>query len=453
MNETIMIQDLTRGSPMQILLRFSMPFILGNLLQQVYNMADMVIVGQFVGSAGLTATSIGGELSTFFLFIIFGFSSAGQIIISQHIGAGCRERIAAIAGTLMTFVLSMAAVFTVAALLCCDLMLELVNVPPEARSYAHDYAFVYFTGMIPVFGFNVISAVLRGMGDSRHPFVFIAIAACTNIVLDLLFVGALHLACLGAALATVLSQALSFVIAVLYLYRHRDAFGFDFRLSSFRLNRREMAPMLKMGLPLSIQNAAVSLSMIFINRYINDYGVIAAAATAVGNKLVLVATICTTAMAAAGNTVIGQNFAAGKYRRVGQTMGCIFAVCAIFCGLLSVIILLFPEQTFSLFNREEGVLALAHMYAPIMVISLMGFAIRSAAQAFINGIGHSRLSFVSGMMDGIVARIGLSLLLGITLGMGVRGFWLGSALAGYVLPIFGAAYYASGRWKQWKPLV
>ena len=438
---------------MKQLLKFSVPFILANLLQQLYNLADMVIVGQFVGSAGLAAASSGGEIAIMFLYIAMGFASGGQIVIAQHIGAGSRDRVSKCVGTLFTFILCIAAVFTVLTLSLCDRMLRLVNVPEEAFGYAHDYSFVYFIGMIPVFGYNVVSAILRGMGDSKHPFVFVAIAAVLNVILDLLFVGPLGMSCFGAALATVISQTVSFIIAMIFLYRHRAEFGFDFRWSSFAIDRKELKSIAKMGMPLSVMNVAVDISMLFIARYINSYGVIAAAATAVGNKITMVATICTAAMMTAGNSVIAQNFAAKKYKRISATMGCILIICLGFAAILSVILVLFPEQVFSLFDRNPAVLELSHVYAPIGVISLVGFATRGTGFAFCNGIGNSRLSFIAGLLDGIVARIGFSLLFGVALEMGVKGFWLGNALAGNVIGVIVILYYFLADWKNRKLLV
>ena len=453
MSEKTLIRDLTQGKPMKQLLSFAFPFVLANLLQQAYNLADMVIVGQFVGSAGLAAASAGGELAMLFLFFALGFCSSGQIIISQHIGAGDRDRVGKTIGTLMTFILASAVVFTIFAALACDWLIALIKVPAEAQSYAHDYCFVYFLGMISVFGYNVVSAILRGMGDSKHPFLFVAIAAVTNIILDLIFVGPLKMACFGAALATIISQTLSFVIALIFMYRNRAAMGFDFKLRSFIPDSKELSAMLKLGLPLSIQNVAVSISMLVIARFINSYGVVASAATAVGNKLTLVATICCAAMMTAGNSIIAQSFAARKLDRVSQTTGCILIINASFCALVALIFALFPEQVFSLFDRDPEVLAMSHPYVPICAVNMLGFATRSTALAFINGIGNSRLSFIAGFIDGIIARIGLSLLFGLALGMGVRGFWLGSSLAGTVIGIIGIFYYFSGKWKTRKLLV
>ena len=438
---------------MKLLISFSLPFILAHLLQQMYNLADMMIGGRFVGSAGLAAASGGGELNMMFLYGAIAFSSGGQIVIAQHIGAGSTERISKTIGTMFSSMLIMAAVFMTFALSCCDWMLGLLNMPAEAMDYAHDYGMVYFSGMIPVFGYNIVSSILRGMGDSKHPFIFISISACTNVVLDLLFVGVLGWACFGAALATVISQTLSFVIALVFLYRHRADFGFDFQLKSFLIDGKELKAMAKMGAPLAVMNIAVSISMLYIARFINAYGVVASAATAVGNKITMVATLCTGAMMAAGNTIIGQNFAARKLRRVSEIIGCILIICLVFTGILAIVLVLFPEQVFSVFDKDPRVLELSHTYVLSGVISLLGFATRGPSFAFLNGIGNARLSFIGGLVDGIIARIGLSLLFGIYLGMGIEGFWLGSAIAGNVPGLFCVFYYFSGRWKHRELLV
>ena len=447
------MRDLTQGNPMKQLLKFAFPFILANLLQQAYNLVDLMIVGRFVGSAGLAAVASGGEMTMLFLFATMGFASGGQVVIAQHMGAGNRDKLGRTVGTLFTFVLAMGVVFMVLALTACGWGLRLLNVPPESMDYAYDYCMVYYIGMIPVCGYKVVSAILRGMGDSKHPFMFIALSAVLNVILDLIFVGPLQMACMGAALATVISQTVSFLVALVFLYRHRDEFGFDFRPRSFRIDKREVSAIFRIGLPLGVMNIAVSASMLIISSYVNAYGVVAAAASGVGNKITMVATICTGAMMTAGNSAIAQNFAAGKYRRVSTILGCILVICLGFCGLLALILALFPEQVFGIFDSDPAVLELSHSYVLPGVLNLIGFATRGAGFAFCNGIGNAKLTFYGGLFDGIVARIGLGLLFGITMGMGVQGFWLGNGIAGNIIGLIVLPYYLSGKWKSHKLLV
>ena len=453
MQQKSIIKDLTTGSPVKQLLTFALPFIFANLLQQVYNMADMVIIGQYVGSAGLAAASNSGELAMFFLFIGMGFANAGQVIISQHIGAGNRDKLQATIGTLFTFGFILSACCTVLSLALCDRALTLVNIPEAAMKYAHDYAFTYFCGMIPVFGYNMVSSILRGMGDSKHPFIFIAISAVLNIGLDLLFVGVFHMECFGAALATVISQTTSFIISIIFLYRHRDSFGFDFRRQSFRIDKQALKPIVRLGLPISIQSIAISGSMLYINSCINSLGIVAAAATAVGNKITLIVTICTQAMQAAGNSLVAQNFGAKKFQRVSSTLLSILCFCMAFCLVLGILVLIFPRAIFSVFDRDPAVLALAPRFAIYCIINLVGFATRAAGFALLNGIGYASLSFAASIVDGIVARIGFSLLFGEVMQMGIEGYWLGGAIAGNVIGVICLFYYLSGRWKKRQLLV
>ncbi len=453
MSKASLSTDLTTGRPFRQLVTFSIPFIISNLLQQAYNLADMAIVGRFIGSAGLSAASAGGEIAMFYLFLCMGFGAAGQIIIAQNVGIGNQKGVSRTIGTLFTLQFIFGAILCTLSIVICDPFLRILNVPEEAFQFAHEYSLVLFAGMIPVFGYNTVSSILRGMGDSKHPMMFIALSASLNVVLDLLFVGPLQMGCFGAALATVLAQTIAFIVSITFLIRNKEAFGFDFKLRSFAMDKAILKTIFSLGLPLTLQNAAVSISMLYVNSYINAMGVVASAATAVGNKVTLLATICTQALTTAGSSIVAQNFAAGKHKRVSLTVVYILIISLVYCGIMALLLLLFPEQIFGIFDRNPEVLALGRLYAPIGAINFIGFASRAPAMGFINGIGFSKLSFVTGFVDGIVARIGLSLLFGITMGMGITGFWLGSTLAGYVFLFVGVVYYAMGTWRKRKPLV
>lgn len=204
-------QDLTVGSIPQKLLLFSAPLMLSNLLQIVYNLVDMAVVGRFVGSAGLSAVVNGGDVVTLATTLCMGFAAAGQILIAQYVGQKKPERVSRTIGTLFTFMTLLALAMTAAGLLLSDWLLSVIRVPPEAVVQAKDYTVVCFCGMCFIFGYNEVSAILRGMGDSRHPMIFVAVAALTNLLLDLLFVAGFGWNVRGAAFATVIGQGLSFI--------------------------------------------------------------------------------------------------------------------------------------------------------------------------------------------------------------------------------------------------
>ena len=292
-----------------------------------------------------------------------------------------------------------------------------------------------------------MSAILRGMGDSRHPFEFIAIATVINIVLDILFVGPLHMGPLGAALATVIGQAVSFLFALRLLYRNREQICFDFRPAHFRLYRSVTGPLLALGIPMVIQSAAVTFSMLFVNSYVNAYGAVAIAVTGVARKLEMMIGVISQAISSAGGAMISQALGAGKTERVPKVVFHALWIVAVPAAVMALITALRPEWLFGLFSDDQAVLAMAVTYIPVAMVQYLGATLRPANFALINGSGHSRLNLAVALLDGIVSRIGLALLLGVTLNWGIRGFWFGNAFAGLVPFLIGGTYLLSGRWR------
>ena len=448
-----MVKDLTTGPVSRTLVTFALPMLLANLLQTVYNMVDMVVIGQFVGSVGLAAVSIGTDIIHIPTFLAMGFCNAGQVIISQYVGAGDKKSVARTIGTLFTVLLLGSLALTVICIICANTFLNLMNTPQEAFALARDYSLTCYAGLFFTFGYLLVSAVLRGMGDSRHPLIFIAIAAVTNLILDLVFVAVFEWAAFGAALATVIGQAISFIASIIYLYRHRESFGFDFKPASFKVDRFVLSRFLKLGVPMCVQSVAINFSMIFVNAYINAYGVIAAAVTGIGGKLTLVTSVVSSSFSTSGAAMVGQCLGAGKTERVPRIISFSMLVNLTFATILTALTVLLPRQIFGLFNTDPEVLEMAMVFIPCAVLNYYGFALRSPFFSLINGVGHAKLNLSVGILDGVVGRIGLALLLGITAGMGIQGFWYGNVLAGYIPIFIGGTYYISGKWKTQKLLI
>lgn len=442
------IRDLTHGSVTQLLLVFAFPLLCSNLLQTFYNMVDMVVIGRFVGKTGLSAVSIGGDVLHFLTFLVMGFSNAGQVILSQYIGAGQHDRVKGTIGTMFTVTFGMAVVLSIFCSIFLDNFLQLMNTPAECLQYTRDYSFICVLGLIFIYGYNLVSAILRGMGDSKHPFIFIAVATVVNLILDLVFVAGFGMGPAGAALATVIGQAVSFLWAIFYLYRHKEAFGFDFKLQSFRPDPVVLPKLVKLGLPMILQSAAINFSMLFVNSYINAYGVVASAVTGIGNKLGSITAVVTNALSTAGSSMVGQNIGAEKYHRVPKIIGVSAIFDVAFALLLSFLTVFFPRTIFGFFNADPEVLDMAMTYIPVAVLLYMGFAARSPFFALINGSGNARLNLIVGLLDGVICRVGLAMLMGLAMNMGIMGFWLGNAFAGYMPFLIGGVYFLTGRWKK-----
>ncbi|MGM9662374.1 MAG: MATE family efflux transporter [Oscillospiraceae bacterium] len=448
-----LIHDLTTGSVTKKLLLFAAPLFLSSLLQVVYNMVDMAVVGQAVGKSGLSAVSLGGDVLTALTFVATGLSNAGQVIISQFIGADQRGHLNRLIGTMFTFLLSSALVLSALCLLLREQILQWINTPPEALSYARDYLIPCALGLFFIYGYNMVSAILRGMGDSRHPFLFIATASVLNVLLDLLFVLRLGWGTRGAALATVIAQAVSFLCAIVFLWRRREAFCFDFRPASFRISPEMLRTLLKLGIPMVLQAAAISFSKVFITSWVNSYGVEASAVSGIGNKLQTLTNVFAQALSTSGASMIAQCIGAEKYQRVPKVIRTSVCFDGAVAALMSAVIILFPRWVFGFFTDDEAVLALAASYVPVAVLLFTSCVFRSPMIALINGSGNSRLNLAIGLLDGVACRIGFAAILGFACGFGIYGFWYGNAISGFVPFLIGFPYYLSGKWRTKKYLL
>lgn len=453
MHKQSLIRDFTSGGVAKQMVAFSLPLFFSNLLQAVYNMVDMVVIGQFVGRIGLSAVSVGGDVLNLLSFLAMGFAGAGQVLISQLIGAGRREDLGRMIGTMFSFLLLCAVGMSALCLLLREQILCWLNTPAEALAYAREYATTCMLGLVFIYGYNTVSAILRGMGDSKRPFLFIALAAVVNLALDLWFIAGLNLGAFGAALATVIGQGLSFLLAIAYLYRKRALFGFDFRLRSFAIDRHMAASLVKLGVPMAIKSASIQFSKLFVNAWINSYGVVVSAVTGVAHKINSISNLFANSVNTAGSSMVGQNIGAQKYGRVSRIIGVAFAINGVCSSLLALCMLVFPRQVFGLFTSDAEVLEVCMQFIPVALVIFAGSALRSPMNAFINGCGNYRLNFAVALLDGIVARISLALLLGLVGGLGYLGFWYGDALAGFTPFVIGAVYYLSGRWKRRKAIL
>jgi len=452
MKQETLAQDLTQGSVLTQLLKFSAPIVVANILQVVYTIVDMLVIGRFVGTAGISAVSSSGDIMMLFTNFSMGVSSAGQIIISQFQGKGDRDSIKKTIGTLFSLVVILSLALTAIALPLTESLLALLKTPAEAWDYAVVYSKVCFIGLFFIFGYSAVGSILRGMGDSRRPLVFIAIATITNMVLDIIFCGPLHMGTKGAALATIIGQALSFVISLIYLFRNRERFGFDFRPSSFKVQPSILKMVVKLGFPMALQFIAVNISVMYVAACINAYGVIISALAGIGNKLRTITAILATSIGTAGAAMTGQNIGAGRYDRVRQIYRYSFLVLLVFCGAVGLLGAAFPKTVIGIFADDPEIMAMAPRFMLINLVVCISFAMYQPFMILINGIGYASMAFVIGLIDGVVARIGLVWLFGKALGFGYWGIWWGAALAAYVGAIIGLFYYFSGRWKNRKPI-
>lgn len=443
------IKDFTKGGITKPLLVFVWPLFLSNLLQVVYNMVDMIVVGNVLGKEGISAVSVGGDVTHLLTFIAMGFSNAGQVLIARYIGAGERQKIGRFVGTMCGFLFSCAVLLSVVGIGLQDVMLKLMNTPEEAMQGAVSYSTVCMIGLVFIYGYNMSSAILRGMGDSKHPFVFISIAAVLNLILDLIFVIGFGWKETGAALATIISQAISFISCAVFLAKNKQRFELDISLKDFlKWDKEMLGALVKLGTPMAIKTASIQVSKLFVNSWINSYGVAVSAFAGIANKVSSISNLVSAAMNTGGSTMVGQNLAAREFGRVKSILKNLAVITLSVATFFSVLIIAFPTQIFGIFTQEPSVLEISGKYVPIAVLLFFGGAMRAIMNALLNGSGNYKINFVTAILDGIVMRIGLAILFGLALQMKHYGFWLGDAIAGFTPFFIGVAYYATGKWKK-----
>ena len=452
MKATKLTKDFTNGNIARQLFWLMIPFMLSNALQVLYSTIDMIIVGKYVGTAGLSAVSQSSSILNFATMVCLGFANGGQVLIAQAIGAQKKKETNSIIGTLFTVILSMGLIFSIIILLSKNVVIKLMNIPPESVKMSDDYLIICGMGMIFTAGYNMVSAILRGMGDSKRPLLFIAIASVVNLVLDILFTGIFGWGVLGAAWATIIGQAVSFIFSIYYLYKNRIEFGFDFKLLSFKPVFKYVKMILNLGTPMAIQSGFINVSMLYVNSMINSLGVVESATFGVGVRIDDIMNKISMGIQYAALPMISQNIAAKELNRAKKVVHWAWIFSAIFTVIFLSLYLCFGKELFMLFSDDSSVHTLSITFIKAIVWMFIPFAIMRGTGAFVQGIGNVKFGMVLSILDGVALRIGLSWLFGIYLGFGFFGFVLGYALAPYGYAIPSLIYFVSGIWKRRKIL-
>ena len=448
MSKNAIARDFTKGNILRQLIFFSLPFMASNALQVLYSTIDMLIVGKYVGTAGLSAVSQSSQILNFATMICLGFSNGGQVLIAQAMGAGKKEQMNRIIGTLFSFISLVAVFFAVIMLTLSDPILSLMRVPAESYEMAKDYLIICGAGMFFTAGYNMVSAVLRGMGDAKRPFLFIGIASAVNLVLDVIFTGMLGWGVVGAAWATIIGQGVSFLFSLYYLFRRRVEFGFDFRPESFVLDRKYTGMIVSLGMPMAIQSGFINLSMLFVNAMINQVGVVASATFGVGCRIDDIINKISQGVQYAAMPMISQNIGAGQQKRACRVVTHTWILSAVLTVFFMALYLWLGKPMFHLFSDDPSVQEMSSTFISAILWMFPAFAVMRGSGAFIQGIGNAKLCMVLALLDGVVLRIGLSWLFGVVFGWGFYGFVLGYALAPYGYAIPSMVYFLSGSWKK-----
>lgn len=441
-------KDLTQGSVTKQLIKFATPFLLSNLLQALYSVADMIIVGQFCGKTGITGVSIGSQINILVTGAAMGLSVGGTVLIAQYGGQKMYGEQRKTIGTMTTLYMILAVVLTVAMMFLCNPLLTLLNTPASAYSEAADYYNICMGGMVFMFLYNAISGVLRGMGDSKRPLYFVLIAAITNVVLDLILVGKLGMASAGAAWATITSQALSVIISLIYLIKKK--FFAEYKLSDFKISKDKFKPLMQIGLPSSVQSLVVSLSFLTLTALVNSLpnAEVASACQGIGGKINSFAILPGLAISSAISSMAGQNIGAGEFARAKKTMLTGMAMAFSISVVVFAVVNLFPEFLIRLFDSEAEVIETGARYIRIISFDYLFACIMFCLNGLAIAAGNTYIALINAICNGILVRMPVAYFLVKVMDMGFDGVALAMGFASVVGIIIGAIYVQSGKWKK-----
>lgn len=351
-----MERNYTTGSVFKNILIFSLPYLFSYFLQTLYGMADLFIIGQFEGVASTTAVSIGSQVMHMLTVMIVGLAMGATVSIGQAIGANNLKEAASDIGNTVTLFLLLSLVLTVVLLVLVKPVVSIMSTPSEAVNGTIAYLTICFIGIPFITAYNIISSILRGMGDSKSPMYFIAIACVMNIILDYIFMGALHLGPAGAALGTTLSQTVSVAVALIFLIKKEH--GLSLHRPDFKPQSPIMGRILKIGVPIAMQDGLIQVAFILITIIANQRGLTDAAAVGIVEKIISFLFLVPSSMLSTVSALGAQNIGADKPERAKQTLRYAIYLAAGFGIVISILIQFIAEPVVSLFTSDgDAILA------------------------------------------------------------------------------------------------
>lgn len=440
-----MERDLTKGNPLKLLLYLAIPQVFGAVLQQMYNTVDALIVGNFVGEAALAGVGLSGPVTFLLNSLMLGLGAGVSVVVGQYFGAKKYKDMRESIGTALVSLVPATLIISVIAVFATDPLLRLINTPPEAFKHAGDYIKIYLAGSIFTLIYNLCSSVLRAVGDARSPLIFLAIAALTNVVLDLLFVVSFDMGTAGAAYATVASQALSGILCILYINKKIPLLSLT--KDEYKFVKGKFGLILKYGVPSAIQMSIISMGNMAVQNLLNTYGVQAVAGFTSGIRIDSFVIMPYMNVGAALANFTGQNMGAKEYDRVREGLKSAYKMLVVITAITVPVLWFFTPQLVGMFlakASEESLnigVAMLRGLAPMYIF----LGLLNNTSGLLRGSGDNMWSLYGSIVS-MGTRIITSYLLNPFLG--IRSIWTGQAL-GWVLGFaFVYGRFASGKWKE-----
>lgn len=398
-----MERNLTSGSVLKNIVFFSLPYLLSYFLQTLYGMADLFIIGQFEGVDSITAVSVGSQVMHMLTVMIVGLAMGSTVLIGKAVGARKKEQAAAVIGNTVSLFMAVAVVCTLLLLVLVRPIVGVMSTPEEAASGAIRYLTICFMGIPFITAYNIISSIFRGMGDSKSPMYFIAVSCGANIILDYVFIGGLHLGPAGAALGTVLSQTIS-VITALTVILHKKT-GISLKKQHFRPVSSVMGNILKIGVPVALQDGFIQIAFIVITVIANRRGLTDAAAVGIVEKLIGIVFLVPSSMLSAVSALSAQNIGAGKPERAVQTLKYAVMISVGFGFTVAVLTQFVSVPVVGIFTDDTEVAIAGSQYLRSYIWDCMLAGVHFCFSGYFCAWGMSGISFVHNVLSIICARV------------------------------------------------
>ena len=398
--------DMTEGRPWEKILLFTVPMLLGNIAQQLYNTVDSVVVGKYVGDNALAAVGSAGPILNLLIVLFVGVSVGASIMVSQYFGARDREGLSFTIGNCLTLTTISALFVMILGTIVARPMLELLNTPDSILDWCTSYLHIIFLGGLGSAFYNILSGVLRGLGDSVSALVYLVVASLLNIVLDLLFVAKFDMGVSGVALATILAQAVSAVLCLRKLLKMKNLF--DINLNYIKWNKKYANGIIRLGLPSGITQAIMSMSMIVVQSLTNSFGEQFIAANVIVMRVDGFAMLPNFSFGTALTTYAGQNIGARNLERVkvGSKQGTIMAVGV--SAVVTSMILLFGHQLMGIFTNTEELVQLSMRIMRILAVGYIAMAIIQTLSGIMRGAGDTMTPMWLSLFQTVVLRVPLA---------------------------------------------
>lgn len=395
--------NLTTGTVGKVLLRFVLPYLLSCFMQTFYGMADLFVVGQFHGAEVTTAVSLGSQVMHMMMVIIVGLAMGATVQIGRAVGAGDRKKAARTMGTTVVLFSAFAILLTAILLVLTNPIIHVMMTPDEAVADTRYYLLICFAGIPFIVAYNVISSVFRGIGDSRRPMYFVAVACVVNILLDFLLIGSFGMGAAGAALATICGQAVSVLLALLFMKRKN--FGFALTRKEIRIQRELFWDILKVGIPVAVQDGLIQVAFVVITIIANSRGLVVATGVGIVEKLISFLFLVPSAFLSAISAITAQNMGAGKLERARKSLGYGLLITVSWGLLCSLYNQFFPETLVGLFTKDAAVLIAGASYLRAYSFDCLFAAIHFCFSGYFCGEGKSGISFIHNMISILLMRV------------------------------------------------